>query len=178
MCGICGYISKNQITNDQLTYMNDTIIYRGPDDSGVETYEAGNGYSVGFAQRRLSILDLSPLGHQPMHSKPEAGTSTPRISVVFNGEIYNYRDIKKELPDYHFESTCDTEVIIASYLKWGKACFDKFNGMFAIALYDRETGEVILARDSMAEANGTCHTVQTMLLSNTEWTLTISLTME
>ena len=151
MCGICGYISKRPLTIEQLTVMNDSMIHRGPDDSGIETYEARDGYSVGFAQRRLSILDLSPLGHQPMHSKPTAGTATPRVSVVFNGEIYNYRDIKKELPDYHFESTCDTEVIIASYLKWGKECFDKFNGMFAIALFDRETGEVILARDRIGK---------------------------
>lgn len=151
MCGICGYISKNRITSEQLTVMNDTIIHRGPDDSGVECYEAANGYTVGFAQRRLSILDLSPLGHQPMHSEPVAGTTTPRISVVYNGEIYNFLELKEELKDYNFKSTCDTEVIIAAYLKWGKECFNKFNGMFAIALYDREKQDVILARDRIGK---------------------------
>lgn len=151
MCGICGYISKNQITTEQLTVMNDSMIHRGPDDSGVETYEGKGGYTVGFAQRRLSIMDLSALGHQPMHSKPVAGTTVPRVSVVFNGEIYNYRDIQKEIPDYHFESTCDTELLIAAYLKWGKECFTKFNGMFAVAIYDRETDEVIIARDRVGK---------------------------
>lgn len=147
MCGICGYVSKKPITIEQLTQMNDTIIHRGPDDSGVENYEIGGGYTVGFAQRRLSILDLSPLGHQPMHSKPVAGTTVPRISIVYNGEIYNYRELKKEIPEYEFVSTCDTELIIAAYLKWGKECVNRFNGMFAFALLDRETGELILARD-------------------------------
>jgi len=151
MCGICGFVSKKAITVNQLTEMNDTIIHRGPDDSGVEIYDANDGYYVGFAQRRLSILDLSPLGHQPMHSKVEAASTVSRISVVFNGEIYNFQDIKEELADYSFESTCDTEVIIAAYLKWGKDCFGKFNGMFAIALYDRATGEVILARDRIGK---------------------------
>lgn len=151
MCGICGYISKRPLTIEQLTVMNDSMVHRGPDDSGVEIYEAAEGYSVGFAQRRLSILDLSPLGHQPMHSKPEAGTSVPRVSVVFNGEIYNFKDIKKEIPEYEFKSACDTELLIAAYLKWGKACFDRFNGMFAVAIYDRKTEELIIARDRIGK---------------------------
>lgn len=150
MCGICGYISNKRISDETLAAMNDTMLHRGPDDSGVETYEMG-GLAVGFAQRRLSINDLSPLGHQPMHSRLEAGTSTPRISVVFNGEIYNFLELKKELSDYEFVSTCDTELIIASYLKWGKKCFDRFNGMFAIALLDRASGELILARDRIGK---------------------------
>ena len=151
MCGICGYISKRPLTIEQLTVMNDSMVHRGPDDSGVEIYEAAEGYSVGLAQRRLSILDLSPLGHQPMHSKPEAGTSVPRVSVVFNGEIYNFKDIKKEIPEYEFKSACDTELLIAAYLKWGKACFDRFNGMFAVAIYDRKTEELIIARDRIGK---------------------------
>lgn len=151
MCGICGYISKTPISKDKLSEMNDTMIHRGPDDRGVEMYEGREGYSIGFAQRRLSILDLSTMGHQPMHSVPEAGTSVPRISLVYNGEIYNYRDLKKKLPEYKFKSTCDTELIIAAYLEWGKECFDKFNGMFAIALYDRQSDELILARDRIGK---------------------------
>lgn len=145
MCGICGYISRKRITKEQLQAMNDTMYHRGPDDSGVEIYEMDGGWNVGFAQRRLSILDLSALGHQPMHS-PDG-----RISVVYNGEIYNFRELREELADYSFRSDCDTEVIIAAYLKWGIACLERFNGMFAIALYDRETQEVCLVRDRIGK---------------------------
>ena len=145
MCGICGFVSKDTITIEQLKSMNDTMYHRGPDDSGEEIYPAADGYAVGFAQRRLSILDLSPLGHQPMHSKDK------RISVVYNGEIYNFQELKEELRDYTFTSTCDTEVIIAAYLKWGIDCINKFNGMFAIALFDRETQDVYLVRDRIGK---------------------------
>ena len=110
MCGICGFITKNKITRDDLVLMNDTMIHRGPNDSGAEVFEGQDGYLVGLAQRRLSILDLSPLGHQPMAS--EDG----RILVVFNGEIYNFLELKEEMSDYPFKSTCDTEVILAGYL--------------------------------------------------------------
>ena len=113
MCGICGFISRDNVTIEQLRVMNDTMIHRGPDDSGVEIYEAKNGYCVGFAQRRLSIMDLSELGHQPMHS-PVADGSTPRVSVVFNGEIYNFLELKDQIPEYEFKTGCDTELIIAA----------------------------------------------------------------
>lgn len=145
MCGICGYVSRKRITGEQLRAMNDTMYHRGPDDSGAELYEMGGGWNVGFAQRRLSILDLSALGHQPMHS-PDG-----RISVVYNGEIYNFRELREQLADYSFRSDCDTEVIIAAYLKWGIDCLERFNGMFAIALYDRETEEVYLVRDRIGK---------------------------
>ncbi|MBR4356976.1 MAG: asparagine synthase (glutamine-hydrolyzing) [Butyrivibrio sp.] len=145
MCGICGYISKKRITEEQLRIMNDTMYHRGPDDSGVEIYDGSNGYSIGFAQRRLSIMDLSPLGHQPMHSE------NGRISVVYNGEIYNYRELKEELSDYEFKSTCDTEAIIAAYLKWGIDMVDHIHGMFAIAIYDRETSDIYLIRDRIGK---------------------------
>lgn len=145
MCGICGFISKQNISLDQLKQMNDTMYHRGPDDSGVEIFPMKNGYQIGMAQRRLSILDLSPLGHQPMHSK------NGRISVIYNGEIYNFLEIRQELKDYPFVSTCDTEVIIAAYLKWGIDCVNKFNGMFAICLYDRETDDVYLVRDRIGK---------------------------
>lgn len=143
MCGICGFVGHNHITMEQLRAMNDSMIYRGPDDRGTEIFPGGSGDLIGMAQRRLSILDLSPLGHQPMHS-PDG-----RITVVYNGEIYNYQDLYKELPDYHFISTCDTEVIIAAYLKWGISCVHRFNGMFAIALYDRDIDTTFLIRDRM-----------------------------
>lgn len=145
MCGICGFISKQNINLEQLKAMNDTMYHRGPDDSGEEIYPMKEGYALGMAQRRLSILDLSPLGHQPMHSVDK------RISVVYNGEIYNFQELKQELSDYPFRSNCDTEVIIASYLKWGIDCVNKFNGMFAICLYDRETESVYLVRDRIGK---------------------------
>ena len=145
MCGICGYVSKKNITPEQLRAMNDTMYHRGPDDSGAEIYGMKDGWQVGFAQRRLSILDLSALGHQPMHSADE------RISVVYNGEIYNYRELREELADYPFRSNCDTEVIIAAYLKWGIRCVERFNGMFAIALFDRKTQDVYLIRDRIGK---------------------------
>ncbi len=145
MCGICGYVSKKRITTDELRIMNDTMYHRGPDDSGVEIFEGTDDYCIGFAQRRLAILDLSPLGHQPMHSE------NGRISVVFNGEIYNFLELKEELSDYHFKSTCDTEVLIAAYLKWGIDMVDHIHGMFAIALYDRESEDVFLIRDRIGK---------------------------
>ena len=145
MCGICGYVSRRNITAEQLKRMNDTMYHRGPDDSGEEIYEAPGGWQIGLAQRRLAILDLSELGHQPMHSADR------RLSVVYNGEIYNYRELREELADYPFRSNCDTEVIIAAYLKWGIRCVEHFNGMFAIALYDRETRDLYLVRDRIGK---------------------------
>ena len=145
MCGICGFVSKQNITLEQLKKMNDTMYHRGPDDSGEEIFQMKDGYQIGMAQRRLSIMDLSPLGHQPMHSCDK------RVSVVFNGEIYNFLELRKELTDYPFQSSCDTEVIIAAYLKWGIECIHRFNGMFAICLYDRETDEVYLVRDRIGK---------------------------
>ena len=145
MCGICGFISRKNITIEELKKMNDTIYHRGPDDAGEEIYQLSGGRSVGLAQRRLSIQDLSPLGHQPMHSKDK------RLSVIFNGEIYNFLELREELSDYTFLSHCDTEVIIAAYLKWGISCVDKFNGMFAICIFDREDDSIYLVRDRIGK---------------------------
>ncbi len=145
MCGICGYISKKRISEDDLRIMNDTMYHRGPNDSGIAIYEGTDGYSIGLAQRRLSILDLSPLGHQPMHS------ANGRISIVFNGEIYNFLELKEELNGYPYKSTCDTEVIIAAYMRWGIQMVDHIHGMFAIAIYDRETQDVYLIRDRIGK---------------------------
>lgn len=145
MCGISGFISKKRITVEQLIAMNDTMLHRGPDDSGAEIFAAADGYSVGLAQRRLSIMDLSPLGHQPMHA------ADGRVSIVYNGEIYNFKELKQELSGYPFRSQCDTEVILAAYEKWGIGCVERFNGMFAIALFDRETQELYLVRDRIGK---------------------------
>ncbi len=145
MCGICGFSSRNRITEEELRSMNDTMYHRGPDDHGVQFYSAKGGYYVGLAHRRLSIFDLSPLGHQPMNS-PDGS-----VAVVFNGEIYNFNRLKEEIPDYPFKSTCDTEVILAAYLKWGISCIEKLNGMFAIAIYDRRDETLYLIRDRIGK---------------------------
>ena len=145
MCGICGFVSKRRITAEQLKMMNDTMYHRGPNDSGEEIFAGEGGYCVGLAQRRLSILDLSMLGHQPMHS------CNDRLVITYNGEIYNFLELRKELSDYPFQSQCDTEVILAAYLKWGISCIDRFQGMFAIALYDRETNDLYLVRDRIGK---------------------------
>lgn len=145
MCGICGFVSKRNITLEQLKKMNDTMYHRGPNDSGEEIFAGEDGYQVGFAQRRLSILDLSMLGHQPMHSCDN------RLVISYNGEIYNFLELREELKDYPFQSRCDTEVILAAYLKWGISCVDRFQGMFAISLYDKEKGELYLVRDRIGK---------------------------
>ena len=144
MCGICGFISKRKISVEKLVEMNNTMYHRGPNDSG-EIIMQREGYSVGLAHRRLSILDLSVAGHQPMNSKDDM------VSIVFNGEIYNFNELKKEITDYHFVSTCDTEVIIAAYLKWGIKAIEKFNGMFAIGIYDKKVDKLFLCRDRIGK---------------------------
>ncbi len=145
MCGICGYIRRREVTPGQFKRMNDTMYHRGPNDSGEEVYPLAGGYQIGFAQRRLSIMDLSMLGHQPMHA------ADGRVVVVYNGEIYNFRELREELADYPFRSDCDTEVIIAAYLKWGVSCVNRFDGMFAIALFDRKEEAVYLIRDRIGK---------------------------
>ena len=145
MCGICGFYSKQNITIEQLTEMNNTLYHRGPDDAGVEIYVGKHEYNIGLAQRRLSILDLSQLGHQPMHSVDG------RLSISYNGEIYNFKQLREELKEYPFKSNCDTEVILAAFLTWGPSCVERFNGMFAIALYDREDGSLYLMRDRVGK---------------------------
>lgn len=145
MCGICGFVANKPETLEKLREMNDLLAHRGPDDHGEEIYQIHHDRYVGFAQRRLSILDLSCRGHQPMHSHDK------RISIVFNGEIYNYRELREQLKEYPFSSHCDTEVIIAAYLKWGIAFVDRINGMYAMAILDRETNEVYLIRDRIGK---------------------------
>ena len=115
MCGIAGFIDfKKSSDLDQLRKMTDTVTHRGPDDSGYEILEHQIA-NIGFGFRRLSIIDLSPTGHQPMHFE-EAG-----LTIVFNGEIYNYKELRTELiaHGFQFNSTSDTEVILKSYCKWG-----------------------------------------------------------
>lgn len=141
MCGITGFVDfKKNSGIDILRAMTDAMVHRGPDDGGHEVYDASEA-RIGFGQRRLSILDLSPLGHQPMHFGD--------LVVNFNGEIYNFKEIRKELEDkgYSFTSWSDTEVILKGYDCWGMDVVKKFIGMFAIALYDRGKGKLMLIRD-------------------------------
>lgn len=141
MCGIAGFIGKG--TEEDLLKMQRAILHRGPDDQGLE-FSPG----VGLAHTRLSILDLSPLGHQPMFSLRR------RIGLVFNGEIYNFQLLRDDLLStgkYSFKGGSDTEVILALYEEYGTACFSKMDGMFAIALYDYDSRELILARDRIGK---------------------------
>lgn len=143
MCGITGFISftENEIPSPgDLRSMTDVIAYRGPDDHGYWLER-----NVGLAHRRLSILDLSPLGHQPM------SVTSLGYQIVYNGEIYNFEEIREELKakGRRFISTGDTEVILHAYHEWGKACVQRFNGMFAIALFDTTKQELFIARDRL-----------------------------
>ena len=146
MCGICGYIGPQEVSDELLLKMNDTMFHRGPDDGGIWQYHSQDQY-IGLAHRRLSILDLSEKGHQPMQSQDE------KYTIVYNGEIYNFREIRKELEEdgFCFRSDCDTEVVLNAFIKWGTACFTRFNGMFAVAVYDHISHSLILGRDRVGK---------------------------
>lgn len=144
MCGIAGILKKNIISEknykDLLKKMTDSIIHRGPDDEGREFFD---DCFLGF--RRLAIVDLSEDGHQPMFSE------TNNECIVFNGEIYGYRELKDDLTDYHFKSNTDTEVILAMYQKFGDKLPKHLNGMFAFSIWDTEKKELFCARDRFGE---------------------------
>lgn len=146
MCGICGYISKQPISSEQLTAMNNTMEHRGPDDSGIYQSPLGD-FFLGLAHRRLSIIDLSPAGHQPMFG------ADGQICIVYNGEIYNFMELRNELAalGHRFHSQCDTEVILEGYLEWGIECLKRFNGMFAFCLVDFRTNTMYFARDRVGK---------------------------
>ncbi len=146
MCGICGYFDKDRITEEQLSKMNDAMRHRGPNDSGIWQCQEMDGF-IGFAQRRLSILDLSELGHQPMLSEDNNHV------IVFNGEIYNFKELKQELLElgHRFRSACDTEVILAAYRQWGEQVVYHIDGMFAFAVLDRKNGMILCARDRIGK---------------------------
>lgn len=139
MCGISGIIDKNNklITKEEIKKINNLIYHRGPDDEG---FYFGSNFA--FGHRRLSIIDLSSDGHQPMDYMQ-------KYIITYNGEIYNYIEIKNELlkDGYTFKSNTDTEVILASYDKWGENCVNKFNGMWAFAIYDKEKNIIFCSRD-------------------------------
>lgn len=145
MCGIVGIATVDGGVSESLvSRMRDRMTHRGPDDAG--TWVSSDG-TLGLGHRRLSIIDLSPSGHQPMTD----GGGTLRI--VFNGEIYNYLALREELRGlgHRFTSSSDTEVILEAYREWGLGCVARLNGMFALALYDREKERLLLARDRAGE---------------------------
>jgi asparagine synthase (glutamine-hydrolysing) len=140
MCGIAGIVGGG--TRETLERMNSVIEHRGPDDAGVEWFD---GRDCGLAHRRLSILDLSAAGHQPMLN--ERGTRW----LTYNGEVFNFLELRAELAalGHRFRSNSDTEVILAAFDEWGPSCVRRFNGMFAFAIYDTETRELFMARDHL-----------------------------
>lgn len=140
MCGITGVVHLNNepVSPAILQKMTDAIAHRGPDGEG--HWIEGN---VGLGHRRLAIIDLSPAGHQPMISADH------RYVLSYNGEIYNFRELRSELETagYWFRSKTDSEVVLAALAHWGNDALLRFNGMFAFALWDRKERTLLLARD-------------------------------
>lgn len=140
MCGICGIFNLNgePVSPVNLRKMTDAIAHRGPDGEGffIDSF-------VGLGHRRLAIIDLSPLGHQPMVS------ADGQYAISYNGEVYNFQELRVELEALGcpFRSRSDTEVVLNAYAQWGPECIDKFNGMFAFAIWDKTRQELFLARD-------------------------------
>jgi asparagine synthase (glutamine-hydrolysing) len=131
MCGIAGYVTSNNTQVDEriLLRMRDTLSHRGPDDAGI--YISPDKHT-GFAHRRLSIIDLSSQGRQPMSNEDET------VWITYNGEIYNFKEIRHDLEEkgHVFKSNSDTESIIHAYEEYGYSCVNHLNGMFAFAVYD------------------------------------------
>jgi asparagine synthase (glutamine-hydrolysing) len=142
MCGICGIIDRtdNPISDHLIEGLLDSVEHRGPDDSGV--YRA-NGITLG--SRRLSIIDLSSRGHMPMPNDDES------LWITYNGEIYNYRELRSELErsGIHFRSDCDTEVVLRAYEAWGDEFVQRLDGMFALAIWDKTRRRLFAARDRL-----------------------------
>ena len=143
MCGITGFIEFGQRLENQESYLSEMVgsmYQRGPDASNFKIYNTKE-CSIGFGHARLAVIDLSEDGTQPM--------SNDSFSIVFNGEIYNYKEIKAELIKlgYTFSTNSDTEVILKAYEEWAERCVDKFIGMFAFAIYDFKKGQISFFRD-------------------------------
>src|SRR5688500_8384845 len=142
MCGIVGVMDvrgKREISRELVSRMNETQHHRGPDAGGLHL-EPG----LGLGHRRLSIIDLST-GQQPLYNEDRS------VAVVFNGEIYNYKDLVPELQalGHTFRTRSDTEVIVHAWEAWGEACVERFRGMFAFAIWDRNRETLFLARDRL-----------------------------
>lgn len=140
MCGIAGIFNLNgePVSPVLLRRMTDAIAHRGPDGEGFYTDSF-----IGLGHRRLAIIDLSPAGHQPMI------TPDTNYALSYNGEIYNFRELRAELEGLgcRFRSRTDTEVVLHAYAQWGPECVNRFNGMFAFAIWDKSSQELFLARD-------------------------------
>src|SRR5256885_1479551 len=145
MCGIAGFVESPDVLTpfrhddaQALVHaMCQSIRHRGPDDKGT-LVEPG----IGLGMRRLSIIDVST-GHQPIHNEDQS------VSIVFNGEIYNFRELRRELEaaGHRFATATDTEVIVHAYEQWGRECFPRLRGMFGLAIWDRRTRSLVIARD-------------------------------
>jgi asparagine synthase (glutamine-hydrolysing) len=146
MCGIFGIVSR-EVPRELLARALGSLAHRGPDDAGTAVIDCGTAElcHIGLAHTRLAIIDLSPLGHQPMQD-PSTGNS-----IVFNGEIYNFRELRRDLEALgnEFRSQSDTEVVLAAYRVWGDDCLLRLRGMFAFALWDAPGKCLLLARDPM-----------------------------
>ncbi len=145
MCGIFGLYSNNKnVTLDLLKKSINCVRYRGPDAEG---FFINKEKTVGLAHVRLSIIDLSSDANQPMSSLDSS------VHIVFNGEIYNYQDLKRELKrkGYHFRTNSDTEVLLNSYLEWDANCLEKLNGIFAFGIYDSRKNIILIARDRIGK---------------------------
>ncbi len=168
MCGIAGIISMNpqHVSTDRLKRMTDAIAHRGPDGEG---FWINENNTVGFGHRRLAIIDLSDAGKQPMHLTSGAMSGVrhlssdptlskgegekPRYTITYNGEIYNYIELKEELlkKGYAFHTQSDTEVILAAYDCWKEECLQQMDGMFAFAIWDEQEQQLFAARDRFGE---------------------------
>jgi len=141
MCRIAGiYNPASPNLSADIITMRDSMTHGGPDDAGIYL---DDHFPLALGLRRLALLDLSMAGHQPM------ADADGSIQIIFNGEIYNFLELKTELRSlgHTFKTTCDTEVILKAYLQWGKDCFRRFNGMFALAIFDKRSSLLLLARD-------------------------------
>ena len=166
MCGIAGILSKEKVTVQVLQDISKVIRHRGPDDVGfaivqdnlivackgedtieeLSTFQPiaeQQQFNVGFVHRRLSIIELNKEGHQPMSD------ASKNYVIVFNGEVYNFKEIRKELETEGlvFESNSDTEVILQAYIKWGEKCVHKFVGMWAFVIYNKTNQQLFISRD-------------------------------
>src|SRR5882672_5887599 len=141
MCGIAGLITQNP--EARIGAMLRAIEHRGRDDEGVWTSPINNDPRVALGHRRLSIIDTSSAGHQPMLSHDG------RLVVILNGEIYNYRELREQLKSKGrtFRTQTDTEVLLAAWAEWGEDCLPRLNGMFAFALWDATERTLFLVRD-------------------------------
>ena len=140
MCGIAGILNINRqpVAHSQIKAMTDSISHRGPDGEGQYIDEC-----LGLGHRRLAVIDLSSAGHQPMQ------TQDTNLTITYNGEIYNFKELRASLESlgYRFHSNTDTEVVLNAYAEWGHKCVDRFNGMFAFAIWDKKERKLFLARD-------------------------------